>query len=222
MCSSCCRKANQADPVQSVQIFTNYGTFVLQGFDENGLGEILRNVCVPLSRFVECSMVYKHLYPEGAGDAAATQKVVWVRIQSKTVGVPVDSQCTPETIKTRMTSSKPSFKGSSYKMYLNGNVLQVCFFCILRPLSSTTNNWCTGSPAYFSAGNFLSVLCSFCHFQGSPVYAFLGSCFWQHNRSCSLPHRLSALLRAREWKCMFFAHVSAHPACTFNQKCHRL
>ncbi len=131
VCSTCCRNANQSEAVQSVQIFTSYGTFVLQGFDEAGLGEILRNVCVPLSRFVECSMIYKRLYLEGAGDAASAQKVVWVRIQSRTVGVPVDSECTPEIIKMRLPSSKPSFMASSYRMYFNGNLLQVCRFCFL-------------------------------------------------------------------------------------------
>ena len=120
VCATCCRKANHPDPVQSVQIFTSYGTFVLNGFDEVGLGQILRNINVPLSRFVDCSIVYKHLYRESAVDSAQQMTSVWVRIQSRMVGFPIDSQCTPQILKMRLTANT-SFKDPDnlYRMYLH-------------------------------------------------------------------------------------------------------
>jgi hypothetical protein len=126
VCANCCRRANHPDPVQSVQIFTSYGTFVIPGFDEVGLGEILRNICVPISRFVECSAIFKRLYMTGNVDAAAQPLLVKVRVQSRMVGYSVDSDCTAQVIKMRLTS-KTSFKDHLYRLFLHGNPLQVLF-----------------------------------------------------------------------------------------------
>ncbi len=123
VCADCCRKANHPNPVQSVQIFTSYGTFVIQGFDALALGEILRNICVPLSRFVDCSMMYKHMYTQSNVDTAIPPLLVRVRMQSRIVGIPVDSECTAEIIKMRLL--KMSFKDHFYRLFLNGNPLQV-------------------------------------------------------------------------------------------------
>jgi hypothetical protein len=124
VCANCCRKANQPDPVQSVQIFTSYGTFVIQGFDEASLGAMLRSICVPLSRFVDCLMIYKRLYSGNDVDTTAPHHVVWVRIQSRLIGFPVDSDCTAQILKTRL-ALKSSFKDDLYRLYSNGNLLQV-------------------------------------------------------------------------------------------------
>ena len=124
VCANCCRRANQPDPVQAVQIFTSYGTFVLPGFDEHGLGEILRNICVPLSRFVDFSIMYRHLYCVGDSSSTAEPQLVWVRIHSRVTGVPVDSECTVQVLKTRL-ASKSLFKDQLYRLYLHGKLLQV-------------------------------------------------------------------------------------------------
>ena len=125
VCANCCKKANQPDPVQGVQIFSSYGAFGIHGFDEAGIGELLRNICVPLSRFVDCYLMYKYLYSDGAVNVTATPQVVWVRIQSRVTGFPVDSQCTPQILK-RHLALKNCLKDQFYRLYLNGNLLKVC------------------------------------------------------------------------------------------------
>jgi hypothetical protein len=89
---------------------------------------------VPLSRFVDCAAMYKCLYMHGNGDTAVPPLLVRVRFQSRIVGFPVESECTAEIVKMRLTS-KTSFKDHVYRLFLNGNPLQVMFsfenFCPL-------------------------------------------------------------------------------------------
>ena len=211
VCATCCRKANHPDPVQNVQVFTNYGTFLLNGFDEVGLGEILRNINVPLSRFVDCSMFYKRLYLDSpAIDSAQPSIAVWVRIQSRMVGVPIDTQCTPEILKMRLTA-KTTFKDVDklYRMYLNGNPLQVGFV-ILSLYFELTSNMQDGVPLSQQASIFGSV--SLC------ADSFSGMRLRQHYRSGALSKRSSALLCARERKCHLFAYDPAHSVSLCHQK----
>ena len=171
VCANCCRKANQPDPVQSVQIFTSYGTFVIQGFDEAGLGEMLRSICVPLSRFVDCLMIYKRQYSGNDVDTAAPHHLVWVRIQSRLIGFPVESDCTAQILKTRL-ASKSSFKDELYRLYLNGNILKVHVSIMSNSIPLTRQQ--DDLPISQQANNSFLFLCLLF------LTSLIGRCFWQH------------------------------------------
>jgi hypothetical protein len=124
VCANCSRKAQHPDPVLSIQVLSSYGVIALRGCDETGLGEILRNLCTPVSRFIDCLMCCKSFRPAGFCSAAVSPLIVWVRIQSRIVGIPVDSQCSAEVIR-RTLMSRTSLKETTYRLFFNGKSLQV-------------------------------------------------------------------------------------------------